>query len=612
MPHYQFTSLLAVHYHRIGPLLTAITFGLFSFFTWNKWVDVQVDYGRQLYIYWQMAQGKALYVDMASMHGPLADYFNMMLFRVAGVSISTLCYFNLGLSLLLTGLIYHYFQQTVGHLAATISSIVWIGMFCFAHEYVASCFNFIAPYNYNVTYGVFLTVVMLALLQRHLQHPQGYGFKLAGFCWGLIFLTKVETMVAATAAVGAYCLLVGGWQRALTIKDIIYFLISALVPVVAMTTWLASQMSWSMAIQGASGNWYHLFFGVTSNSLFYQQKLGLDNLSENLWVMAKYLLGDIIAIGALFILDKRLSLTSWRHSVIVACGTGLLLWATKLEWFDIARPLPVLMLVVLGALGWRLWQQRQDPIAVTRNIALIIWGVWGLGLLAKMAFRVMLSNYGFALALPATLLLVAVLVQLLPEYLAERYQRGRVMQAGGVGLIAVVFVAYMQAYGGRYIIKDFPVGSGGDQFVTFASEQDPRGPLIGQMLNIIETQVPATATMLSLPEGAMINYQARRRNSILYNSLVPYDMLVYGGEAAVLATIQQSPPDYILLIHREVKEYGFDYFGREDRYGKLIMNWINANYRQVALVGAPPNSSNLFGLALLQRQKVPSINDSKQ
>jgi hypothetical protein len=112
-----------------------------------------------------------------------------------------------------------------------------------------------------------------------------------------------------------------------------------------------------------------------------------------------------------------------------------------------------------------------------------------------------------------------------------------------------------------------------------------------------------------LPEGAMLNYQARRRNSIPYDALVPYDMMIYGGEAVVLASIQRHPPDYVLLIHRPVGEYGFDYFGREERYGKSIMTWINANYQQIALVGGIPNFNDLFGIALLQRRTVKANSD---
>ena len=42
-----------------GPLSIAGAFALLAWWSWGKWTDVQIDFGVELYIPWQLSQGKA-------------------------------------------------------------------------------------------------------------------------------------------------------------------------------------------------------------------------------------------------------------------------------------------------------------------------------------------------------------------------------------------------------------------------------------------------------------------------------------------------------------------------------------------------------------------------
>ena len=63
--------------------------------TWRRWPDLLIDFGRELYVPWQLASGAVLYEDIAYFNGPLSAYWNALLFRWFGPSLLTLVVANL-------------------------------------------------------------------------------------------------------------------------------------------------------------------------------------------------------------------------------------------------------------------------------------------------------------------------------------------------------------------------------------------------------------------------------------------------------------------------------------------------------------------------------------
>jgi len=74
--------------------------------SWGTWPDVLIDFGRELYVPWQLATGKILYADIAYFNGPFSPYLNSLWFRLFGVSLRTLVTCNLAILALLTVLLY--------------------------------------------------------------------------------------------------------------------------------------------------------------------------------------------------------------------------------------------------------------------------------------------------------------------------------------------------------------------------------------------------------------------------------------------------------------------------------------------------------------------------
>src|SRR5262245_41248360 len=86
-----------VSYAILGPAALAALFVILVAWSWRKWGDVFVDFGHELYIPWQLSEGRVLYRDIAYFMGPLSQYFNALMFAVFGVSLTTLIFVNLAI-----------------------------------------------------------------------------------------------------------------------------------------------------------------------------------------------------------------------------------------------------------------------------------------------------------------------------------------------------------------------------------------------------------------------------------------------------------------------------------------------------------------------------------
>src|SRR5687767_3427150 len=62
-------------YAAAGPALLALLFVGLVAWSWRKWGDVFVDFGHEVYIPWQLSEGRVLYRDIAYFMGPLSQYF---------------------------------------------------------------------------------------------------------------------------------------------------------------------------------------------------------------------------------------------------------------------------------------------------------------------------------------------------------------------------------------------------------------------------------------------------------------------------------------------------------------------------------------------------------
>ena len=100
---------------------------------YRAWPDLLVDFGRELYVPWLIAEGGALYTDLAYFNGPLSPYANAAWFGLVGEGVLTLAAANLlvlaGITLLLLRLL-----GTAGNrfsAAVAVAYGLFVGMFIY-------------------------------------------------------------------------------------------------------------------------------------------------------------------------------------------------------------------------------------------------------------------------------------------------------------------------------------------------------------------------------------------------------------------------------------------------------------------------------------------------
>src|SRR5207248_2342677 len=149
-----------------GLLIVAAIFILMAAFSWRKWADIVVDFGMQLYVPWRLSEGDLLYRDVMYLPGgPFSQYFNALLFKIFGASLTTLIFANLTITAAMLVLIYRQFLRATDRWTATTICVAIVTAFAFSF-YTDGNYNFIAPYCHDILHGLALSVCALVLLSN--------------------------------------------------------------------------------------------------------------------------------------------------------------------------------------------------------------------------------------------------------------------------------------------------------------------------------------------------------------------------------------------------------------------------------------------------------------
>ncbi len=139
--------------------------------SWRKWPDVLIDFGRELYVAWRLSEGDALYRDVAHFNGPLSAWWNAFWFRVAGVGFDTLIATNLVLLALLTALLYGLFARAADRTGAALAGLVFVALFAFGQLVVVG--NYTVQQRVQVRGERPIVVPHISVERFAGQHPLG-------------------------------------------------------------------------------------------------------------------------------------------------------------------------------------------------------------------------------------------------------------------------------------------------------------------------------------------------------------------------------------------------------------------------------------------------------
>jgi dolichyl-phosphate-mannose-protein mannosyltransferase len=582
----------------------AAVFVALAGWTWGGWPDVTMDFGRELYTAWRIAEGDVLYRDVMSVYGPLSPYVNAAWFRLFGASLRTLALCNLAILAAVTAVLWAIARRAgPGRLGATAGALAFLTLCGFAQMTSAASFNFVAPYSHDATHGFALAAAGVWASLRLVESGRVRWAAVAGACAGLCFLTKPESFLAgagASALAVALALLPPG-RRALRLRAPAAFVAALLVPPAAAFVLLATALPGAEAGAGVLGSWVYLANEQMTGLPFFTWSMGTNDVAGNLALLLRTaalqaaVLAPAAGLAWLARGRPRLAAALAAAAVLLALAPC---WRSR-AWLDVARPLPLWTVALLGLSGWTLFRGQRDHAAFDRDSARLVLAAFALLFLPRMLLNARLYHYGFVLAVPGVFLVVAALVDWIPRALDGRGASGAVFRAASLAALAVVLAFSLGQQRGWLRLKEFTLGERADRFRT-----DSRGAYLAAALQGIRGLARPGDTLVVLPEGVMINYLLRLRSSIPYLTMLPSEFAAF-GEDELLGSLQREPPVLIALMHRGTAEYGPRFFGRD--YGRRTAAWIVEHYEPAGRVGDPPlQPGSTFGIVALRRREPPA------
>jgi hypothetical protein len=587
-----------------GLAVVAVAFVVAAAVSWRKWPDVVIDFGLQLYLPWRIDQGAVLYRDLHYLAGgPLSQYFNALLFKIFGVSFRTLIFANLAITGALLVLIYRRFLAAADRWTATTICLAIVLVFAFNEYQVVGNYNYIAPYSHELFHGLVLSILAIALLSDWVNKQQIRSALLAGFCFGLVFLTKPEIFAAlAAGTVAAFILFyVTRGRMDFLVKSTAMFLVAAVIPVLGFFLFFLRVEDWRASWYATAFAWAPLWQTPVAKSPFYLWCTGLDEPAFHLRQMAIHFFCVALVVALYARLYQRRAGLGSKRTVQLVLLIPLLAAAGWFDWLNGGASLPLLTLtagVLLVADYKRLSGEQEMTLP-------LLWSVFGLVLLAKLGLFSRVWHYGFALAMPAAVTVIYLLFWLLPGWLDRKFDVDpRPFRLAAWLVLMIGFGILFYDSETWYVAKTFSVGQGGDRLLAFDPRRDPKGEDVRLALVWIEKNVPRDGTLAVLPEGATINYLSRRANPTPCLDWTPTVLTAF-GQAGMTAAFERNPPDYVCLVTRDMAEFGVGSFGSSPDYGGEVMQWIGKNYQPVYQIGQEPLRSGMFGIQFLKR--LPSV-----
>lgn len=449
-----------------GPAFLALLLVMLAAWSWRKWPDILIDFGRELYVPWQLTGGKVLYRDIAYLNGPLSPYLNAWWFRIFGVSLSTLIFSNIMVLAGITALIYNIMRKSCDRLTATVSCTIFLCIFGFSHLDWVGNYNYVTPYSHELTHGIFLSLLLLILLSGYCSQPSRKLIAFSGLCCGVIFLGKGEIFLAAVAVALVAVLLssiINKISLQNTLAIVFILIIFTLIPAFLFFLYFYPAMPASQALYGLLGTWKVFLSPSLISSHFYRVCTGLDQPLLNLMLMLRESAGVVLLTAAAALANAdihRCSGVRKSSGVCLLLAGALAVKDSLLPLLLAGRPLPFITMVMGGIIVYCCLKNRDRREAMAKLAPLALWAALALALLTKIFLNARVCDFGFVLAMPAMLLWVVSLLWLLPGLLRERYGRGRWFRVAVMVMLVVDLVFHLQASAHYYQQKNFLIGKG--------------------------------------------------------------------------------------------------------------------------------------------------------
>lgn len=587
-------------------LLMAILSSYLLKISWNKWADLLVDFGREVYIPWQIAEGAALYRDLSYFSGPFSPYLNSIIFYFFGSNLITLVILNLILLLVIIGVIFRYFLEITDLFTATALALTFIGVFAFSQYTGIGNYNYVTPYSHEMTHGILLSVSAIYSFRVFIKKQNAWWLFPTGILTGLTFLTKPELFIALAGSLGlGEAVLVRKTGFAWRTLGAHWGSIACgfFLAVGLFLGYLSIQIGLNPALQGFLTPYRLLVLSELIHNPFYLWASGFDHPWENAGRMVRNLfevLSIVLLIVGFSILVSKVKPRSFRMVLLLFFSASFILSIPLLlygvPWVEKLRFLPVVAGFSAIYFAYRVFREQKE-VPSDRHLSFLVFSTYSFLLLGKIILNTHAYHYGFGLAMPATLMAVSLLLFHLRCYLKNKYHEIIPFRLLSMALLGIFILAHINISHQIFSLKDQKITTAKGTLFTWNPRINPQGRIMGAAIQEILKIMGPQDRFMVFPEGVMLNYLTERKNSTPYINFMPPELIVF-KEEKILEAIRKNPPSYILMAEKNTVEYGYHYFGKD--YGQEIYGWLMKNYSPVSTLGAPPLTGSGFGIQILK------------
>jgi hypothetical protein len=576
--------------------------------SWRKWPDPQIDFGRELYIPWRLSLGDVLGRDVVPQYGPLSQYLNAGLFALFGPGLMTLVTANLIVYTAILLSAYWLLRQGWGVVGAWAGSAVFVAVFSFSQFDIIGNYNYATPYAHEATHGLLVCLLLAGVLLSFLRQPGLGKCSAAGFLFGLTAVLKAEIILAGAVVVAAAAIL--HWKRwepraALRMGSV--FLVAAILPSAAFFAYFSRHLSADAAFLSTGRAWLNVIATTRfADEVVQLQFSGFDEPLRNL-VDQAFAVGFGLAIVGFILLGVRVAERSglaaapgggrWTFVAGIALIGGVA--AHYIPWPSVGQALLGMamfgLLINLMQHTRRAHREQASELRFAAN-ARIIAGTLAIAFLGRMLLYGRIQHYGFFQAALAAMVVVAAMAAEWPARVAlTRYGRFSA-SAGMMALIASGIIVGLAPISARLLdAKTLAIGSGSDLFYAFPASIWPSGELVRASSEYL-SRTHLDGTVLVLPEGVMINYLTRRLTPTATYRFFASD-LADGREERLVEQMKRNPPEQIVLLSRDLREYGIARYGEKKGEGQAFLQWIGTDYQLAARMWGDPLDPGQAGVA---------------
>lgn len=569
---------------------------LFLAFSWRKWPDPLIDFGKELYTPWRLANGAVLYRDADCVYGPFSEYFNALIFTLFGPGLMVLVAANLIVFATIVTILYLLCRRAWGIISAWTGCAIFIVIFGFSQFVGISNYNYAAPYCHEVAHGLLFCLLLTYVLSGLAKQAMPLRSFLAGTLLGLTALLKSEILFAAGAV--TIIAVIEKYRSSVRFgaNAIMAWSIGALLPTAGFTAYFSIFFPFREALSLACRGWLSALDPRFTGDYIQIGFLGFDQPWKHFQehAFATFLACVLIGIIAGVAWAGEKIRQHWLSILLgAALGGGMASLAYfVVNWNEVGRCLLGLVLLYLAVQAMQKWR---DVDATRRLIATL-----AAAMMARMMLDGRIYQYGFYQAALAAVVIPAILIGELPRRLQLRGKGTAIVLTGTFALI-IPGIVMLASQSVRHLqLKTLAVGEGRDRFYVFPERIEPTGKLVSVISEWLRKKAVGR-TLLVLPEGVMINYLARAPNSIapfFYYSTATKQ----GGEERIVADLNQHPPDLVVIISRNLREHGIARYGDQIGHGKLLLRWVDDNYNQIAHIGGDPFDYHQRGAIIFEHR----------